>query len=70
MNKNSCYVVFSPKNHKNYEERKRFLITRNTISTYIGKNNAQAVDMRATKCLTDKCTIQLRKFGKIEIYFK
>ena len=70
MNKNSCYVVFSPKNPADFENRKRFLVTLNTLRNYIGSSNAQAIAVRSSICLTDKCTFRLRKLGKIEIYFK
>jgi hypothetical protein len=69
--KNSEYkIVFSPKNIELYNFRKRFLISCNNLSKYIGKNNADTVKIKVSRFKSDKCTLKFRKYGKIEIYYK
>lgn len=62
-------IVFTPKNNQQYVN-KRFLISINQLSKYIGSQNALVVLRRFERCKQDKCIIKLRKFGKIEIYNK
>lgn len=62
-------IVFTPKDSRQYIN-KRFLISINQLSKYIGSHNAAAVLNRFERCQQDKCTIKLRKHGKIEIYQK
>lgn len=61
--------VFTPK-EKTLYVNKRFLISINQLEKYIGSHNATVVLNRFEKCKQDKCTIKLRKHGKIEIYQK
>jgi len=65
-----CLVVFEPKNKHNYKNRRRFLITLNTMSKYIGEKNAQALKFELKEIRTDKHTRKYRSHGKIEIYWK
>ena len=62
-------IVFTPKDNQQYVN-KRFLISVNQLSKYIGSHNATVVLNRFERCQQDKCTIKLRKYGKIEIYQK
>ena len=62
-------IVFTPKDNQQYVN-KRFLISINQLSKYIGSQNVSVVLSRFGRCNQDKCTIKLRKFGKIEIYQK
>lgn len=70
MQKNSCLVVFTPKQPQNYNNRKRFFVTLNTLQQYIGSGNAESVLFGFNSARTDKCTFKFRKYGKIEIYVK
>ena len=52
-------IVFTPKDSQQYVN-KRFLISINQLSKYIGSHNATAVLNRFERCQQDKCTIKLR----------
>lgn len=62
-------VVFSPREAWRYRY-KRFLISVNRLPVYVGAKNALEARRRADTSKTDKVTIKLRKFGKLEIYVK
>jgi hypothetical protein len=63
-------VVFSPKEPQMYQDRKRFYISINRLSFYVGQNNSLAVITALKVCTTDKSTMRFRKYGKLEIYSK
>lgn len=63
-------IVFSPKDRNFFQGKRRFLISVNRLHVYVGKNNAEMTLNHFSKSSTDKCTVKLRKFGKIEIYNK
>ena len=62
--------VFTPKNYENFDNRKRFLVSVNRLSIYIGQKNAETAQIRIKKNKSDKCTIKFRTHGKLEIYSK
>ena len=49
---------------------KRFLISANSLSFYLGFQNENKVILATEKMKTYKKTIKFRKYGKIEIYLK
>lgn len=63
-------IVFTPNNCELFNNRKRFLVSPNTLHTYVGVSNAETSLNRFKNCSTDKCICKFRKYGKIEIYNK
>jgi hypothetical protein len=63
-------VVFTPKYPELYKNRRRFLVTRNTLEKYVTSQNANKCLLYAMSCDKDKCTVNLRNYGRVEIYYK
>ena len=63
-------IVFTPNEIQKYNRRIRFLISVNRLSFYVGSDNAKKALERFLRSRQDKCTVKLRKYGKIEIYNK
>ncbi|MNG22990.1 hypothetical protein D3C85_322570 [compost metagenome] len=62
-------IVFTAKRIEN-EKRKRIFVSANTLTLYIGKENANKLIQAIKTIKVDKVTLKYRKHGKIEIYSK
>jgi hypothetical protein len=67
---NKSLVVFSPRFPQLFNGRKRFFVTLNTMSNYIGSENAHNLIIKLEKVQQDKTTWKFRNHGKLEIYWK
>ena len=63
-------IVFQPKNRKLFQDRRRFGVGAYSLYKYVGRKNAETALRRALSSLEDKCTVKLRKCGRIDFYFK
>jgi len=63
-------VVFTPRDKAQYNGKKRFLVSLNQLSKYMGPENANRTVLRLRKSFADKTTIKLRTRGKFEFYSK
>lgn len=62
-------IVFQPKDSELYGKR-RFAVGVKSLHKYVGLENAHNAFVRALNSKTDKCTVKLRKFGRIDFYCK
>lgn len=63
-------IVYQPKDPEQFEGKKRFAVGANSLHKYVGEHNAEIAIERALNSLDDKCTVRLRKHGRIEFYKK
>lgn len=69
MQNSDFRIVFQPKDPALYGKR-RFAVGTKSLHKYIGLENAHNAFVRVLNSKTDKCTIRLRKFGRIDFYNK
>lgn len=62
-------IVYSPRLHKAFPN-KRFLVSPNQLTKYVGIQNANKAILKAQNLKTNKCTLKFRSYGKLEIYLK
>jgi len=62
-------IVFQPKDRR-YTKRKKFMISANRLSDYIGVSNAAKVTFLLHNSLDHKWQMRFRKYGKLWIYGK
>jgi hypothetical protein len=62
-------IVFQPKDPQLYGKR-RFAVGAKSLHKYIGILNAHNCFVRALNSKTDKYTVKLRKYGRIDFYVK
>lgn len=62
-------IVFQPKDRR-YTKRKKFMISVNQLSAYIGKSNERKVLFLLENSLDDRWIMKFRKYGKLWIYQK
>jgi hypothetical protein len=48
----------------------RFGVGVGALRKYVGDHNAETALQRAFECADDKLTVKLRKYGRIDFYFK
>ena len=63
-------ITFQPNEPANYDNKRRFSVGALSLKKYIGDKNANQAIIRALNSLEDKCTIRLRKYGRIDFYRK
>lgn len=63
-------IVFQPKEPDLFNGRRRFAIGAYSLQKYIGEVNAKTALSRALNSKDDKCTVKLRKHGRIDFYAK
>jgi hypothetical protein len=61
-------IVFQPKN--SIYGKRRFAIGAGRLPFYVGQKNADTAILRALMSHDDKCTVKLRKYGRIDFYRK
>lgn len=62
-------IVFQPKEPGTHGKR-RFAIGAGRLKNYVGEKNANIAILRAFNSLDDRCTVRLRKYGRIDFYRK
>lgn len=69
---NHFIITFKPKNPELFKNRRRFSIGANSLSKYLGKNNAQNLIQKINKLEGQtagfKYTFKYRKMGEIILY--
>lgn len=63
-------IVFQPKDPGNFGDKRRFAVGAYSLGKYVGEMNAKTALSRALKSKDDKCTVRLRKHGRIDFYTK
>ncbi len=63
-------IVFQPKDPSLHDGKRRFGVGVHSLSKYVGEENAEMALERAEKSDADKCTVKLRKHGRVDFYFK
>lgn len=63
-------IVFQLNNPDEFHGKRRFAVGANSLDRYVGKKNAKTAVSRALNSKDDKCTVRLRKHGRIDFYSK
>lgn len=62
--------VYSPNEVLRGTKRNRFFVSINQLHKYVGVENTYKASIRVLGCKADKCTVKLRKYGKLDFYSK
>lgn len=63
-------VVLTPNDREQFGNRRRFMVTANSLINYVGFDNANTAVLRAFNSQEYKYTVRLRKYGRIDFYSK